>query len=105
MRGLIFYQKWQNLSLIDIVCLPDIGQYIVLSGFSTLDTSACGVSIGIQKDGNAPFVETPLVTLDDPFDSLCGVMDDEDDPRMGVTELAAALSASVIVLVSFLYLL
>ena len=77
---------------------------MVLSGFSTLDASAFGVNIGIQKDGKGPLVETPLVLLGGSVDPLWGVIDD-DAPRTGVTELAAALSLSVIVLVSFLYLL
>ena len=84
--------------------LPDIGQYIVLSGFSTLDSWACGVSIGIQNDGKGPLVETPPEVFDASFAPLCGVIE-EDPPRAGVAELAATLSASVIVLVSFLYLL
>ena len=79
-----------------------------MSGFSTLDCSACGVNVGIQNDGNAPLVETPPEPLEDEdaADSLNGVeVVDGGVPRTGVTELAAALSASVKDLVSFLYLL
>jgi hypothetical protein len=84
-----------------------MGQYMVLSGFSTLDVSACGVSMGIQKDGSAPFVETPPELLpEDSIVPLAGVEEAEDiDPRAGVTEFAAILSASVNDLVTFLYLL
>ena len=81
-----------------------MGQYMVLSGFSTLDVSACGVSMGFQKDGSGPFVETPPELLPEGFIvSLAGVED--IDARTGVTEFAATLSASVNDLVSFLYLL
>ena len=43
---------------------------MVLSGFSTLDASAFGVNIGIQKDGKGPLVETPLVLLGGSVDPL-----------------------------------
>ena len=89
-----------------------------MSGFSTFDFSACGVNIGIQKEGKSPFVETPPalpsiaddVVADDEYDTLKGVADDgvtdgEAPPLIGVTEYAAALSASVKDPVSFLYLL
>ena len=85
--------------------LPDIGQYMVLSGFSTFDVSACGVSIGIQKDGNGPLVDTPPELLGVSSASLAGVEEVDIAPRAGVTEFAATLSASVRDFVSFLYLL
>ena len=76
-----------------------------MSGFSTFDFSACGVSIGIQKEGKAPFVETPPPALlsraedvEGNDESLEGVADmgvADAAPRIGVTEYAAALSASV----------
>ena len=79
---------------------------MVLSGFSTLDVSACGVSIGIQKDGNGPLVETPPESRVDSTASLAGVEEVDDiAPRAGVAEFAATLSASVSDFVSFLYLL
>ena len=81
-----------------------MGQYMVLSGFSTFDVSACGVSMGIQKEGRGPFVETPPEPL--PVDSIVLRAGVEDiDARTGVTEFAAALSLSVNDFVSFLYLL
>ena len=69
---------------------PDIGQNIVLSGLSTFDFSACGVSIGIQKEGNGPLVETPpdLSVVVGSAGSLSGVDEGVDDgvDLMGVIE-------------------
>ena len=85
---------------------PDIGQYIVLSGLSTFDFSACGVSIGIQNEGNGPLVETPpdLPVVVCSAGALSGVDEGVDDgvDLMGVIEFAAFLSASVRDPVSFL---
>ena len=85
---------------------PDIGQYIVLSGLSTFDFSACGVSIGIQNEGNGPLVETPpdLPVVVCSAVTLSGVDEGVDDgvDLMGVIEFAAFLSASVRDPVSFL---
>jgi len=76
-----------------------------LSGLSTFDFSACGVSIGIQNEGNGPLVETPpdLPVVVCSAGTLSGVDEGVDGvDLMGVIELAAFLSASVRNPVSFL---